>query len=62
MSNTLKVNSLAELVAIRAAESAPYFTVGSKKWFANQLEDKRNGQTYRFVIRDTGKAYEGFAN
>lgn len=61
MSNTLKVNSLAELVAIRAAESAPYFTVGSKKWFANQLEDKRNGQKYRFVIRDTGKAYEGFA-
>lgn len=61
MSNTIKTNSLTTLVAIRAAESAPYFTVGSKKWFANQLEDKRNGNTYRFVIRDTAGAYEGTA-
>lgn len=61
MDNTFKVNSLAELIAIRAAESAAYFTVGSKKWFKNQLADKRNGQTYRFVIRDVGGAYEGLA-
>jgi hypothetical protein len=59
MANTISTNSLTTLVAIRAAESAPYFTVGSKKWFANQLEDKRNGNTYRFVIRDTAGAYEG---
>ena len=61
MPNTISTNSLTTLVAIRAAESAPYFTVGSKKWFANQLEDKRNGKTYRFVIRDTAGAYEGEA-
>lgn len=61
MSNTIKTNSLAELVAIRAAESASYFTVGSKKYFKDQLVGKRNGQTYRFVIRDVGGAYEGLA-
>lgn len=61
MDNSLQTNSLTTLVAVRAAESAPYFTVGSKKWFANQLEDKRNGNTYRFVIRDTAGAYEGTA-
>lgn len=61
MPNTIQTNSLTTLVAVRAAESAPYFTVGSKKWFANQLEGKRNGNTYRFVIRDTAGAYEGTA-
>lgn len=61
MANTIKTNSLAELVTIRAAESASYFTVGSKKWFKDQLVGKRNGQTYRFVIRDTAGAYEGLA-
>lgn len=61
MANTIKTNSLAELVTVRAAESAAYFTVGSKKWFKDQLIGKRNGQTYRFVIRDTAGAYEGLA-
>ena len=61
MANTIKTNSIAELVAIRAAESASYFTVGSKKYFKDQLIGKRNGQTYRFVIRDVGGAYEGLA-
>lgn len=61
MSNTIKTNSLAELVTARAAESAYYFTVGSKKYFKDQLVGKRNGQTYRFVIRDVGGAYEGLA-
>lgn len=61
MANTIKTNSLAELVTVRAAESAAYFTVGSKKWFKDQLVGKRNGQTYRFVIRDTAGAYEGLA-
>jgi hypothetical protein len=59
--NTIKTNSLAELVTARAAESAYYFTVGSKKYFKDQLVGKRNGQTYRFVIRDVGGAYEGLA-
>lgn len=59
--NDVKTNSLASLVAIRAAESAGYFTVGSKKYFANQLEGKRNGQTYRFVKKDTGSASNSLA-
>ena len=61
MPNSIKTNSLAELITVRAAESAYYFTVGSKKWFKDQLIGKRNGQTYRFVIRDVGGAYEGLA-
>lgn len=59
--NNIKVNSLATLVAIRAAESAGYLTVGSRKYFKDQLVGKRNGQSYRFVIRDTGKVVDGLA-
>jgi hypothetical protein len=59
--NTIRTNSLAELVTARAAESAYYFTVGSKKYFKDQLAGKRNGNTYRFVIRDVGGAYKGLA-
>lgn len=61
MPNTIKTNSLTELVAIRAAESAAYLTVGSKKYFKDQLVGKRNGQTYKFVIRDTGEAVNALA-
>lgn len=57
--NAIKTNSLATLVAIRAAESAGYLTVGSRKYFKDQLVGKRNGQSYRFVIRDTGKVIDG---
>lgn len=56
MANDIKTNSIATLVAIRAAESAGYLTVGSKANFKDQLIGKRNGQTYRFVIKDAGKA------
>lgn len=56
MPNTIATNSLAELVTLRFAESAGYFTTGSRKYFAGQLEGKRNGEVYRFVIRDTGEA------
>lgn len=54
-SNSPKVNSLAELITLRFAENAGYLTVGSRKYFKNQIEGKRNGQTYRFVIRDVGE-------
>lgn len=54
--NDVKTSSLATLVAIRSAENAGYLTVGSKQYFANQLEDKRSGKSYRFVLKDTGKA------
>lgn len=54
--NTIGTTSLAELVAVRAAEAAGYLTVGSKKYLGDQLKGKRNGQDYRFVIRDVAEA------
>lgn len=48
-----------DLVALRAAEAAPYLTVGAKEWFKDQLAGKRDGQTYDFVIRDVAKYHEG---
>lgn len=61
MPNTIQTNSLTTLITLRAAEAAPYFTVGSKKYFKDQLVGKRNGEKYTFVVRDTGGAYEGEA-
>ena len=56
MPNTIQTTSLAELVTVRAAEAASYLTVGSKKYLGDQLKGKRNGQSYRFVIRDVAEA------
>ena len=54
MANTFVTNKKTDLVALRAAESAGYLTVGSKKYFRDPLEGKRNGTQYEFVIRDAG--------
>lgn len=54
--NTPITNKVTTLTAIRAAEAAGYFTVGSKKYLGDQLVGKRNGQTYSFVLKDTGAA------
>jgi len=54
MPNTLITNKLATMVAVRAAEAAPYLTVGSKAYFKNQLADKNNGQSYDFYVKDVG--------
>lgn len=59
MANTFITNKKVDLVALRAAEAAPYLTVGSKKYFGDQLEGKRNGTEYEFVIRDAGKFVTG---
>lgn len=59
MSNTFITNKKVDLVALRAAEAAPYLTVGSKKYFGDQLEGKRNGTEYEFVIRDAGQYVTG---
>lgn len=59
--NTFVTNKLCTLVAIRAAEAAGYLTVGSKKYFANQIAGKNNGQDYDFYIRDTGDAVNRLA-
>lgn len=55
MANTIKTNYQTELVALRAAQMAPYFTIGSKDYIGDQLVGKRNGQEYGFVIRDAGE-------
>jgi len=59
MANTFVTNKKTDLVALRAAESAAYLTVGSKSYFGDQLEGKRNGQSYEFVIRDAGEYATG---
>ena len=56
MPNTFQTNSLTELVTLRFAETAGYFTIGSRKYFSGQLEGKRNGEDYEFVIHDTAEA------
>lgn len=61
MPNTFQTNTLTELVALRFAEAAGYLTVGSRAYFKDQLVGKRNGQTYKFVVRDTGEAVKGLA-
>lgn len=59
MANTFITNKKVDLVALRAAEAAQYLTVGSKSYFSDQLEGKRNGQSYEFVIRDAGEYATG---
>lgn len=59
MANTFVTNKKVDLVALRAAEAAQYLTVGSKSYFSDQLEGKRNGQSYEFVIRDAGEYATG---
>jgi len=61
MPNSFITNKLATLVAIRAAEAGSFLTVGSKKYFKNQIADKNNGQEYKFYVRDTGDAVNRLA-
>ena len=56
MPNQIVTNYQTSLVALRAAEVANYFTVGSKAYVeAGELVNKRNGQEYGFVIRSRGE-------
>lgn len=59
MPNSFQTNKRTELVALRAAESAGYLTIGSKKYLKDQLIGKRNGRSFDFVIRDAGEYQEG---
>lgn len=59
MANSFQTNKRTELVLLRAAESAGYLTIGSKKYLKDQLVGKRNGTAYDFVIRDAGEFQEG---
>lgn len=57
--NAIETNKLTSLVLLRFLANAPYLTVGSKKYFSDQLVGKRNGQTYEFVIRDRAQVNHG---
>lgn len=59
MANDFKTSRKTELVALRAAETAAYLTVGSRKYFKDQLKHKRNGTTFEFVIKDAGAYQRG---
>ena len=59
MANDFKASRKTELVALRAAEAAGYLTVGSSKYFKDQLKGKRNGTTFEFVIPDVGTFARG---
>lgn len=56
MPNQIVTNYQTSLVALRAAEVASYFTLGSKAYVpAGELVNKRNGQEYGYVIRSRGE-------
>lgn len=60
MANTFQPNKLTDLIAVRAAESGAYLTVGAKSYLKNQLRpNMRNGQSYDFIVRDAGKYVTG---
>ena len=60
MANTFAPNKLTDLIAVRAAESGAYLTVGAKSYLKNQLRpNMRNGQEYDFVVKDNGKFVTG---
>lgn len=59
MANEFKTSRKSELVALRAAEAAGYLTIGSAKYFKDQLKGKRNGTTFEFVIPDVGTFARG---
>jgi hypothetical protein len=59
MANDFKTSRKTELVALRAAEAAGYLTIGSSKYFKDQLKGKRNGTTFEFVIPDVGTFARG---
>lgn len=60
--NNFETNYQTSLIALRAAEVAPYFTVGSKAYFGDQIFGKnRNGQVYGFVVRDRAEVENSIA-
>lgn len=59
MPNEFKTSRKTELVALRAAESAGYLRIGSRKYFKDQLKNRRNGKSFEFVLRDAGEYQRG---
>jgi hypothetical protein len=59
MPNSIVTNKLTDLVALRFLVNAPFLTVGAKEHFKDQMQGKRAGQEYTFVIRDAAPVYDG---
>lgn len=61
MANTFTPNKLSDLIAVRAAESGSYLTVGSRPYFKDQLNkvNGRDGQSVDLVLTDAGEYFEG---
>lgn len=61
MANTFIPNKLTDLIAVRAAESGNYLTVGSKSYFADQLRPnvRDDSKAMHLVVRDAGKFVSG---
>ena len=61
MANQFIPNKLTDLIAVRAAESGNYLTVGSKSYFADQLRPnvREDSGSMRLVVRDAGKFVSG---
>lgn len=61
MANTFLPNKLTDLIAVRAAESGAYLTVGAKSYFADQLRPnvREDSGSMRLVVRDAGKFVSG---
>lgn len=61
MANQFIPNKLTDLIAVRAAESGNYLTVGAKSYFADQLRPnvREDSGSMRLVVRDAGKFVSG---
>lgn len=59
MINTIQTNELTSLVLLRFLVESPYLTVGSKKYFADNLVGMRNGESRQMVIRDRAPVKHG---
>ena len=53
-SNSIKTNELVDLVCLRGAQVAHWLLAGSKAHFQADMQNKKNGVKYSFVLRDTG--------
>ena len=59
MANTIQTNKLTDLVALRFLVAAGFITAGAKEHFKDQMQGRRAGQEYTFVIRDAAPVYDG---
>jgi hypothetical protein len=57
--NTIVTNERTSLVLLRFLAASPYLTVGSKKYFSDNLVGMRDGDSRQFVIRDHAPVKKG---